>query len=213
MNKVMIGTVTYKGKDYCREEFVQRRLEMTHKDCIEEVWTDDIKGTSKDRIEKGYNLLLEKFLNSDCTHLLTLEADLIPPKHVIEYLLDKDKELVGALYMIGPIKNRYPCAYHEGVIRRRNYLGKELPPIFKHLNLSEIDGDIVKVNGCGLGCVLIRRELLEGYKFRTEDAHCDTYFHVDMRLKGIQPYVDTSIVCKHYGNWEEWTKIINSEDF
>ena len=210
--KVMVGTVTYKGKDYCRGEFVKRRDELDG-DIIEEVWTDDIDKRSVERITDGYNILLNRFLDSDCTHLLTLEADIIPPSHIIKQLLGYDLPVVGALYMIGPVKNRHPCAYFKGRKRRRDAYGNELVPTVNHIGLNEIDGTLQEIEGCGLGCVLIKREILENYKFRFEQAHCDTYFHLDTLKKGIKTYVDTSIVCKHHGSWEEWLKVMKEIGF
>jgi hypothetical protein len=213
--KVLVGTITYHGKDYCREEFEWRRISLTYDNYeIKEIWTDTFKGTSRDRITQGYNQLLEYFFESDYDYLLTLEADIIPPRYIIEALMEHNKDVISALYLIGPIKNRYPCAFSGKKFRLKHPDGKETTGIQSY-DFNQIDGSVIECpGGTGLGCCLIKRKVLQDIGcFRYGEAHCDMYFHEDLYKKGYKGYVDSSILCKHYGNWEEWQEAIAKNDF
>jgi len=212
---VLVGTVTYKGKDYCRKEFDERRRNLSHPlYAIAEVDTSDYVGSSRDRITKGYNDLLDIFFKGNYDYLLTLEADIIPPKEIIQALLDCDKPVISALYMIGPKDNRYPCAFTGKVTRIKHPFSGEIQKGIVSLTFQDVDGSIKETpGGTGLGCCLIKREVLEKIgKFRYDEAHCDMYFHEDVYKNGYTSWVHTGYICKHYGNWQEWIeKIIKVE--
>jgi len=216
MSKVMIGTVTYHGKDYCRHEFLDHR-EFIEDVVIQEVWTDGYEGkSSRDRITEGYNELLKKFLESDCTHLLTLEADILPKLCVVEELLRHDLDVVGAMYTVGPKKSRYPCAFTGEKVRIRHPATGKSRMSIQSIEWRDVtSGEVIEAKGgCGLGCCLIKREVLEAIgEFRFGEAHCDMYFHEDVYKKGFKTFVDTGLYCKHRGTWEEWTEVIARNDF
>jgi hypothetical protein len=214
--KVMVGVVTYKGKKYCREEFEERANKLTYENyIIETVNTTGYSGKSRDRITQGYNELLRRFFLTDCDYLFTLEADVIPPRYIIEALMSHHKDVIGAIYPIGSIKSRYPCAFTDKPFTVKNFKGEKLHVNLKAFEWTDIDGTVkLARGGCGLGCVLIKREVLEIVnKFRYGQAHCDTYFHEDLRNNKIDAWVDTGIICKHHGTWEEWQEVIAKQDF
>ena len=72
----------------------------------------------------------------------------------------------------------------------------------------------MKVKQCGLGCVLIKKEVLEKIEFRidkTTDGFDDATFCDDTLEKGYELYVDTRVKCKHLiknrpWKWEEIEK-------
>jgi hypothetical protein len=213
--KVLVGTITYHGKDYCREEFEWRRISLAYENYeIKEIWTDDYKGVSRERITKGYNELLDYFFQGDYDYLLTLEADIIPPRYIIEALMAQNKDVISALYMIGPKGNRFPCVFTDKKLKRRNPDGS-LTTHIEGIPMNNIDGSIIEAKGgTGLGCCLIKREVLENIGcFRYGEAHCDMYFHEDAYKFGYKSHVDSSILCKHYGSWEEWQEAIAKNDF
>jgi hypothetical protein len=59
----------------------------------------------------------------------------------------------------------------------------------------------VRVDSCGLGAVLIHRQVLQQVRFRS-DASFQTveefYFGTDCRQAGIEIFVDTGFVCEHH---------------
>jgi hypothetical protein len=62
----------------------------------------------------------------------------------------------------------------------------------------------------GIGCILIKREVLEQITFRvmkTEIGYPDSFFHSDIFMLGIINWVDTSIIPKHWNS--RWGTIPN----
>lgn len=215
--KVLVGVVTYNGKDYCKEEFEARLNNLSYESYqFVIVDTTEFKGNSRHKITKGYNTILKMFKESkQFDYLLTLEADVIPPKYIIEALMAHNLDIVGAMYAVGPTKNRFPCAFTGKAFKIKNYLGQEHGSGIQSFEWSDLDGTVKEApGGCGLGCVLIKRDVLNKLEeFRYGEAHCDMYFHEDCYKNGFKTYVDTSIICKHYGTWEEWNTIIGQGRF
>lgn len=210
--KVMVGVVTYNGKDYCKEEFMKRVSELTYESyTIEIVDTTDIKGNSRKKIYEGYELLREKFMTSDCDYLLTLEADIIPPRYIIEALMQHGKDVVGATYMIGQKKLRFPCI-STGYMKRK--INGKYEKQINFMRADELDGNLIICENCGLGCCLIKRSVFNKVKtFRLGDVHCDTLFHEDVKANGLVTWVDTGILCRHFGSYEEWATVVGKGDF
>tara|TARA_Y100000034_G_C6791771_1_gene354570 strand:+ start:54 stop:713 length:660 start_codon:yes stop_codon:yes gene_type:complete len=211
--KVLVGVVTYDGKDYCKEEFEKRLNELTYENYKPfTVWTNDFKGNSRERITKGYNIVLEEFRLEGYDYLLTLEADIIPPKYIIEALMDYNKKICSATYMIGFKNDRHPCIF-DGSRYKRKIKGR-WESFLNTMNAKELNGELIHApGGSGLGCCLIHKDVFKKVKeFRHEQAHCDTYFHQDAQKEGFKSMVDTGIICKHYGTAEEWQEII-AKDF
>jgi hypothetical protein len=212
--KVLVGIVTYKGKDYCKEEFMKRANELTYENYeIFIVKTDEFKGSSKDRITKGYNLILTKFKGGNYDYLLTLEADIIPPKYIIEALQEHHLLVCSATYFVGFKNDRKPCIFTGRQFRRK------IDNIWKNFNDTlkpeKLNGELVHASGgCGLGCCLIHKDVFKVVeRFRHDEAHCDTYFHDDVQKNKMKTMVDTGIICKHYGTSEDWQEVIAKGDF
>ena len=81
----------------------------------------------------------------------------------------------------------------------------------KRLMIDEVpENELIESITCGLGCVLIKRNVLEKIEFRhikDEEPWDDLWFCEDVREKGFKVYVDTSVRCKHYVNGMDWSKI------
>ena len=113
-----------------------------------------------------------------------------------------NKEITGALYFYLGDDNKtlLPMiwVYYEGEYAKR-------------LMFHEIPEDkLMEVITCGLGCVLIKKEVLEKIEFRhvkDEDPWDDLWFCEDAREKGFKVYVDTGVRCKHYVRGMDWSKI------
>ena len=58
--------------------------------------------------------------------------------------------------------------------------------------------NLIKIISCGLGCVIIHRNILEKIEFRSENnVFDDRFFGIDLYEKNIPIYCDTSVKCKH----------------
>jgi len=128
-NKVMVGVPTYPGHSYCKPELVKflegldaevliawngdtlpkgfgslKVENMGRYDNFDETlsnpgWNKDLVLKQRVLVAK-HNLIRKRFLESDCTHLLHLESDVIPPHDILSRLLSHDVDVVSALYFI-----------------------------------------------------------------------------------------------------------------
>ena len=226
ISEVLVGVVTWDRKAYCYDEFKQRlnELSYTNYDVVmvdttpEKRWlTNEVYHSegdnSRERITNGYNKLREIFLNGDYEYLMIIESDIIPPKHIIESLMEHDKDVCCATYMIGRKGERHPCLFKPGLIKRK--VGSIYIKMVDHHQAKELDGDLWEVKGMsGMGCHLIKRKVLEKLSFHHGVSHhCDAEFHNDLHKEGIEDYIDTGILCKHYGKIDEWLKVQHENDF
>jgi len=220
--KILVCCPTSSHKEYCLKEYLGGIKNLTYKnfdlvladnskndnylDKLKELNVKVIKGeyfeSAKDRVIHSRNILRKYCLDNNYDYFLSLEQDIVPPKDAIERLLKHNKEITSALYF---------------------YLGDDkktlLPMVWVHyedeyakrLMIDEIPADeIIEVVTSGLGCILIKRDVLEKIEFRhvkNEEPWDDLWFCEDAREKGFKVYVDTSIRCKHYVTGMDWSRI------
>ncbi len=153
-------------------------------------------------VDNARNEIVDEFLKSDCTHLLFIDSDTIPPPDALQRLLAHDKPIVSALT---PIIEHDQNLENEcgGFYKKWNCVGMD----DKHV---KPDTGLVPIKGAGSSCILIKREVFESmdkpyYRFQYQDDNGkDTIVSEDIRFtimaisKGFQPYADTSVICKHY---------------
>ncbi|PIN86174.1 hypothetical protein COV19_06160 [Candidatus Woesearchaeota archaeon CG10_big_fil_rev_8_21_14_0_10_44_13] len=116
--KVLIGSPTFEGKEYCLERYATRVKELSYGDYdillvdnsktdaysrkIMVLGIDVVRAGRKDRaretIADSRNILRQRFLDGKYDYLLSLEQDVIPPVNIIEVLLEDKKDIVGGLY-------------------------------------------------------------------------------------------------------------------
>jgi len=148
----------------------------------------------------GYNVDQVRNLIADWTvnsydYLFAVDHDITFPPDTLRKLLSHDKPVVTAIY------------------RQRNESQTLEVYNSNHANIpyENLAGKgLVEIGGCGFGCVLVKKEVFVsvGYpQFVYHDAilHKDTIsedidFCVKARNKGHGIFVDTSILCGHYGN-------------
>lgn len=152
-------------------------------------------------VDNARNHIVEEFLKTDCTHLFFIDSDTIPPKNALSKLLAADKDVISGLTpIIEHDENRKNDS--NGFYRKMNVVGMN----DKHVN--EYIGT-VPVKGAGGACILIKRSVFEKmktpwYRFQYHDDNGksiivgeDILFTAKCQELGIQPWADTSIICKH----------------
>ena len=220
--KILVGCPTSQHKEYSLKEYLDGIKNLTYKNFdfvlvdnsenddyfnkLKELGINVIKGKyfdgAKDRVVHSRNILRKYCIDNNYDCFLSLEQDVVPPKNVIEKLLNHNKDITSALYF---------------------YLGddnKTLLPMMwihykgdyaKRLMIDEVpENELVEVITSGLGCVLIKNNVLEKIEFRhvkDEEPWDDLWFCEDAREKGFKIYVDTSLRCKHYVKGMDWSKI------
>ena len=160
-------------------------------------------------LARDRNVLRKKALDEGFDYFLSLEQDVMPPKDVIERLLANEKQVCSGMYF-----NMYATPGPN------NEIYDELRPVFstwvdetqKELRVVRNLGfqgvfpsRLMQICSGGVGCVLISRDVLEKIFFRTEaefKTWDDVFFYEDCYSKGIEPWLDSSVLCLHrYKPW------------
>ncbi|MBI2041188.1 MAG: hypothetical protein HYT16_03745 [DPANN group archaeon] len=165
---------------------------------------------ARDRICGSHNKMREIVLEKDFGYLLTLDMDTIPPPDVIKKLLSHKKGVVSGLYFgqheIDGQLMQVPFAW---VFKsRENFWGR-----LRYLMPNEFSsGKLIELGMAGTGCVLVSKKILEKIKFHYDsgiDAADDRWFFYDCHRLGVQPYIDTDVICMHH--WQarpfDWSQI------
>lgn len=148
--------------------------------------------------------IAHSFLNSDCTHLLMMDADIILAPDTLSKMLAVDAPVVVAKYAEkGKKEASYHCYHHSQVPLRRDPKIEVRPG--ERRELKDIDPMLF-----GLGCVLVKREVFEKleepyFKFtitrEEEDDYWrvseDFYFALKCHHAGIRPTFCDDIEVLH----------------
>lgn len=152
---------------------------------------------SQTPLDRARNTIIQRFLDSKNTHLLFIDSDVMIPSN-ISSLLKRDVDVVAGLYGLWldmkPVWNIFEKTLEKGLYRAINR--------FKKRELLEIDG-------CGLGCLLIKRRVLEkltkpwcsfsSWDGETKRMNYAEDFSLCEKIKraGFKIHADTSVVCGH----------------
>lgn len=192
--------------------------------------------SSRTAINNAMNLARMIMLEGDYQYMLVVESDLFPRPDSLKRLLSYNKRVVGSYYLIGfkEDNEKYlkllDLKVTNQISNRGYYMGLQtLNPqracIFlrdlkktglmgtKGLNYFEsvefFGRGLQQVHGCGLGCTLIRRDIIAKFPFWTDsrfgNKHHDVYFYLDLDNAGIPVYVDTNVNVRHEPS--DWLKV------
>lgn len=144
------------------------------------------------------NEIVEECLKDDFTHLFFMDSDMAFPEFTLQRLLLHDVDIVAGYYL-----KKIPM--FDPVVLLQNNNGS----LYKTYLPEETD-TLVEVATIGTGCCLIKRKILESFKwpwfeyipypdgkhrFQTEDVvFCDK-----AREKGFKIYCDPTVSCVHIG--------------
>jgi len=231
--KVLVACPTYKGKDYCVHEWIAHIKDLKYSNYdifivdntndkgkhakwmrdtfgIEVVHHFNKKAHLAQMMSECNEIIRKKVIDEGYDYLMSIESDVFPPKNIIPKLMNHNRLIVSGMYQIGFREHKFPILQ----IVEPQGLNPDGTP---HLNIRQmwwsemlqfIDGTVKPIHGCGIGCTLMRKELLEKFKFRYEKdipTHADSWLYLDLQNAGVQAYVDTSILCKHLNT--DWLKV------
>ena len=178
---------------------------------------------SREAINNAMNFARGVMLERDYQYMLVVESDLFPPADSIKRLLSYNKPVVGSYYLIGHKSDNEPYvkALKEG--KSGEGLAPQRPCLFiqdrkpngimgtrgiRPFEAKDYAGKgLMQIHGCGLGCTLIRRNIIERFPFwtdnRFDNKHHDVYFYMDLQNAGIPVFVDTDVNIPHMpSHWE-----------
>ncbi len=215
--KVLVGCPTSFHKEYALKEYsesvkllnydnydvllVDNSQDDVYLSKIKEYGLNAIKGPYFDgamqRIIVSRNLLRKYALDNNYDYLLSLEQDVIPNPDVLSKLTNHKRDVISGVYFVHNVMNGKRMLIPQAFIELENK--KNNLPDMRWLNEEEFESNkIIKIVSCGLGCVLIHKDILEQIEFRYEnDVFDDRFFGIDLYKKNIPIYCDTSVKCKH----------------
>lgn len=173
-------------------------LNLSHNGPISVLFQNDnpYGGDGHQNILHQYQQGRKAFLSGPYKAMLVVESDIIPPQDTLEKLIALRADLAYGVYAFRQtpesinVFERYPG-------RARN-VGEPLTAHSDRLQAA-LEQGVVDCSGAGLGCVLIKRHVLEAIDFRREEngPHCDSYFTEDCYRAGYTMKADLSVICGH----------------
>lgn len=148
------------------------------------------------------NELVEKFRETDATHIWFLNADTEIPNYALCTLLEHDVDVASA---ISP--PHYQARYWSTVF---HWVPPPTPerdwstPYFRALKMNEVRG--VVLGGCemiatGHFCMLVRRHVFDHFRFRwnppRQKTGSELTFWQDAQMLGYKCLIDGRILCGH----------------
>lgn len=205
--RVLVGVVTYEGKDYIFPKCYEAIRNFDYpSDRYDTLIVDNTEGhgyanqmkrrgyrkvehvkrgkNSRIALAKSQNLIRKYALENDYDYVLFIESDLVPQPNTINRLLAHRKRVVGSWYLLGH-DYKFPCIFLNA--KKGSFTGT------RPVGVVEEDGErkahpqeirewwqsgLRECEGCGLGCTLVRTSLLEDYPF-FNDHRFDTH-HSDV---------------------------------
>jgi glycosyltransferase involved in cell wall biosynthesis len=226
--KVLVATTIYEGKDYIMDRFYKNICSLDYPNyeilLVDNSETNEYK---KQLVQRGYknvvhvargkhsregvanalNYIRKYALQNGYDYWLSIECDLIPPKDIIQRLMLHQKTIVGCIYVIGYKDSNgqppRPCLFglrrrQNGELETFNYNPKE--------GFAFFGGGVQRIHGCGLGCTLVKAELLRKLEFWYMDdeiKHSDVYMYMDLHNMGHDVWLDSDIIIPHYNSkWD-----------
>lgn len=201
INRVQIFTPVYR----LEPKTVQAIFALQWEGPLSWVFQRDNPDNGTDREAGRQNILhqyqqaRQRFLCGNDDALLVIESDIIPPPDTLQKLAALDVDMAYGVYRfrvsnVVNIFERYPDN-PDGTPPRNE--GSSLS-LKRRFLADAIRAGRIACTGGGLGCVLIKRHVLEVIDFRLEEnAHCDSYFNRDAMQRGFKQMADMSVVCGH----------------
>jgi glycosyltransferase involved in cell wall biosynthesis len=222
MPKVLVGCPTSDLKSYALERYAEgiKTLDYPNFDIllVDNSKTDDyikkikkiglpvVKGpyndSARQRIIDSRNIIRQKVLDKGYEYFFSLEQDVVPPKDVIQRLLNHNKKIVSGVYFTYQVDKGIKVGLTP-VLRKK--VGKDGLVIMSKEEV--VQPRLMEVGACGLGCVLIHRDVLEKIKFRFSEDYegfDDIWFCYDSFNAGFKVFADTSLKCKHLIEGWSW---------
>jgi hypothetical protein len=162
------------------------------------------------------NIIREYAIRNEYDYLFSLESDQFPPYNIIEILLSYDKAVIGSPYL-----------HFEGsktTVLRNTYINIGGVHFGDYTSLMqsfmEMDGGLLRAEQCGIGCMLIKIDVLKHIRFRIgvpgeygyfNEGLPDYYFHLDLQKNKIPVWLVSYAMSEHKNSSKRWKAILNKE--
>lgn len=190
--------------------FQHQNIIKNHKQVINmseyEVMSVEVVGCS---VEHGKSIAYKKFLETDCTHFLNVDADiffLFEDISPIDILVNQDKDIIGGIYTY----KKQPCLPTHRTLELQEIYEKEgkFPEDYKFI----IPKNLHEVKWLAGGCMLIKREVIEKLMkeilipnlpmiYKNEYLSEDFAFCFRASKLGYKIYAEPTIKLAHMGTY------------
>lgn len=201
MIKVFMATPT-QGWVSDSQVVALRNIQRKYVDQVELVYSD--KCTRRIFHDFARNALVEDFLASECDIMWFLDADVTPPDHILDLVVEHGEkwQVAGAPY---PVVMTMDSSPHPAIVLTA-YVGTNgrglAPASIPYEGTGFVDG-------VATGCMFIKRSVFSKlqkpyfeFKFEAETRKPiegeDMGFCMKLREAGIPVFCDYGAVCKHY---------------
>lgn len=160
-----------------------------------------IKFISDYTVDVARNKATEYFLATDADYLFFVDSDIIVTEAVLEKLIAADKPIISGVY------NKKSLTIRETTIC---YIDEQKN--WRVYAPDEIKDEVFKIDACGFGCVLIKRDVMRlmsdkmkkiCFRFiqTTHSISEDLYFCIECAKYGIECWCDGSAKVAHIGKF------------
>jgi hypothetical protein len=237
--KILIAAPTSEHKLYCQEDWIRNVCGFTYDNFDVAIVDNSTSGEGNAsliretfrRINPGIDTyilyrepksnmrttlldcsvaLRDQFLCSpkNYTHFFSLETDIFPEPECMEILLSHDKPVVSFPYF--HMDGEGTFLMNSYVTKKGGLLWSDYEP--REMSFLNCTGKLIRAYQNGLGCMLIRRDVIESTPFRLVDnwldvGYPDSFFHMDLLRKNIPVFMDTRFIPEHRNGYKNWAKI------
>jgi hypothetical protein len=163
--RIMIATPMAGGM--CYASYFNACIQLKHNCDLYGIYVQFANTTNESLVQRGRNCLVKEFLNSDCTHLIFIDADIeFEPIHVWQ-LVQADKDIVCGPYARKRVNynNVGVAARLDGTLSPEDlaYCGGDIV-FMPDPNVDKFDiTKPVEIYAAGTGFMCIKREVIEGF--------------------------------------------------
>jgi hypothetical protein len=193
--KILISSIYHPSKDYCRIDMLKYLYSLGQDVYI--VDNSNITYGEKDAVKKSREKIRLKAIEEGYDYILFTDFDTIGDENTLNKLLEVNQDVVSGVYFSRKLDcQNYPMAWRDEMT------------MDERLELFRNDTGIYEIHGAGLGCCLIKTEVIKNISFMDWKQPDDDYPLFD-RIRGKNDsfkcdlrrvYLQTGVQCRHQIN-------------
>lgn len=182
--------------------------------------------TDRQYTHMAENQLVKDFLDDKSfTHLFMTEMDMVLPYYTIVKLMELDKDMASGVYFLRASRPEFlgkPCLYKRPAMLHVNKVEEGNPYAQSQVGLFPTT-EPFRVDCSGVGCVLIKRNVLETLQYPWFDLSAtkygsDMYFYKHAADAGFELWAHPGVLCGQVDYYEttidDWKwQMDNNPDF
>jgi len=168
-----------------------------------------------DAIAGRMNVIIDRFMASDATHVFFNDGDVEVPPHGIDTLLRHNVDVASGVYPFHNFKDVKSMLFGRMRSGEKNKCGQFIPRAWEYMK-GQVFGENERWGGGG-GCLLVKRRVFKRHHPKlpplrfNRDGGCglDILFWKRVQDAGFTARVDANVVCSHLPKYplrdiDEW---------